>query len=139
MNSKLSLVRLSLLASLCFLCATIAAGQAPEIIKVEPPDWWVGSSINPVRLLIRGRNLRGARVQSSADGIRVIGLPKINENGTYLFLDIAIATNAHEGERRIKIETANGSNEATFRILPLLNRAGRFQGFTTDDVIYLIM
>jgi len=26
-----------------------------------------------------------------------------------------------------------------FRILPPLNRAGRFQGFTTDDVIYLIM
>ena len=139
MNSRRSLIRLPLLASLYFLCATIAAGQAPEVIKVEPPGWWVGSSVNPVRLLIRGRNLRGARISSSADGIRVIGLPKINENGTYLFLDIAIAPNAHEGERRIKIATANGSGEAMFRILPPLNRAGRFQGFTTDDVIYLIM
>lgn len=139
MNARGSLIRLLLLASICFPCVTIAAAQAPEIIKVEPPGWWVGSSINPVRLLIRGRNLGGARVQSSADGIRVIGLPKINENGTYLFLDIAIATNAHEGERRVKIETANGRNEAMFRILPPLNRAGRFQGFTTDDVIYLIM
>jgi len=139
MNSRRSLIRVLLLASICFPCATIAAAQAPEIIKVEPPSWWVGSSINPVRLLIRGHNLGGARVQSSADGIRVIGLPKINENGTYLIVDIAIATNAPEGERRIKIETANGSSEATFRILPPLNRAGRFQGFTTDDVIYLIM
>jgi len=139
MSSRRSLIRFLLLASICFPCATIAAAQAPEIIKVEPPSWWVGSSINPVRLLIRGHNLGGARVQSSADGIRVIGLPKINENGTYLFLDIAIATNAPEGERRIQIETANGSSEVTFRILPPLNRAGRFQGFTTDDVIYLIM
>jgi neopullulanase len=139
MNSRRSLIRLLLLASICFRCVTVAAAQAPEILKIEPPSWWVGSSVNPVRVLIRGRNLRGARIRSSADGIRVIGLPKINENGTYLFLDLAIATNAHEGERRIKIETANGSNEATFRILPPLNRAGRFQGFTTDDVIYLIM
>ena len=72
MNSRRSLIRLPLLASLYFLCATIAAGQAPEVIKVEPPGWWVGSSVNPVRLLIRGRNLRGARISSSADGIRVI-------------------------------------------------------------------
>jgi hypothetical protein len=50
--------RLALLL-LCVAPALIAA--PPEVTKVEPPNWWIGHSINPVRLLIRGRNLEGAR------------------------------------------------------------------------------
>ena len=38
----------------------VLAQQRPVIVKVEPPNWWVGHSINPVRLLVRGANLRGA-------------------------------------------------------------------------------
>jgi neopullulanase len=37
--------------------------QAPTVEKVEPPNWWSGHSINPVRVLVRGRNLAGARMQ----------------------------------------------------------------------------
>src|ERR1051326_7704270 len=61
---------------------TIVAAQAPEIMKIDPPSWWVGSSLNPVRVMIRGRNLAGARVQVS--GQRV-GVPKISQSGTYIF------------------------------------------------------
>ena len=35
---------------------------APHVTKVEPPSWWPGHSINPVRLLVRGTSLdRGDR------------------------------------------------------------------------------
>jgi hypothetical protein len=30
--------------------------------QVDPPNWWTGSTVNPVRVLIRGQNLTGARV-----------------------------------------------------------------------------
>ena len=36
-----------------------AANAAPSVEKVEPPNWWANHSINPVRLLIRGRDLHG--------------------------------------------------------------------------------
>ena len=62
--------------NLC-LAFTVAA-QTPEIVKVDPPTWWVGCSLNPVRLLIRGRNLQGARVE--IPGLRV-GALKISERG----------------------------------------------------------
>ena len=65
--------------NLC-LVFTVAA-QAPEILKIDPPSWWTRSSLNPVRVMIRGRNLHGARVQ--IPGLRV-GAPKINERGTYI-------------------------------------------------------
>src|SRR5215813_10015504 len=60
-----------------WLSLTVFA-QTPEIVKVDPPSWWVGSSVNPVRLMIRGRNLQGARVQVGP-GLRVVGVPKIND------------------------------------------------------------
>ena len=38
-----------------------AAPARPTVVKVEPPSWWPGHSINPVRLLVRGQNLAGCR------------------------------------------------------------------------------
>lgn len=94
--------------------------------------------MNPVRVLIRGRNFRGARIQPSGNGIG-IGPPQINTAGTYILVDVVIGANAAPGRRALRITTPAGTTEAEFEILPSLAREGRFQGFTTDDVIYLIM
>jgi glycosidase len=122
--------------------STIVGGMAqaaPEILKVEPPSWWIGSSVNPVRLLIRGSNLKGAHVQAVGRGIRVVGTPKTNEGGTYLFVDVVIGPGAGAGPRQLRITTANGIAQASFEILAPLSRRGRFQGFSPADVMYLIM
>ena len=132
--------------NICFLLLiafgsviTCAGQSPPEVLKVEPPSWWAGSSLNPVRLLIRGKNLKGARVQPVGSGLRILGAPKTNEGGTYLFVDVAIAPNAAPGQRQIRITTADGRADASFEILAPLHRAGRFQGFSPADVMYLIM
>src|SRR6185503_12306154 len=70
---------------ICVICvqlwSVLAAAQSPEILKVDPPSWWVGSTVNPVRLLIRGRNLQRARVQAIGPGIG-LGMTRTNERGT---------------------------------------------------------
>ncbi len=133
------LLNLFFVVTLVLMCAWPGVAQSPEILKVDPPSWWVESTMNPVRLLIRGRHLAGARLQPLDRGLRVVGQPKINQAGTYIFADIAIAPNAPAGSRRIKVTTPTGTAEARFDVLPRLNRAGRFQGFSPDDVMYLIM
>jgi glycosidase len=127
-----------MLAFLLGLAAICPAQTAPEVLKVEPPNWWAGHTINPVRVLVRGRNLRGARVQNPGNGIGV-GPAQVNAAGTYIFVDVAIGANAAPGRRALRITTPAGTTEAEFEVLPPLAREGRFQGFTTDDVIYLIM
>ena len=109
------------------------AAQAPEILKVDPPSWWTGSSVNPVRLMIRGRNLQGAQVKVS--DLRV-GVPKVNARGTYIFVDVFVA---QPGEHEVSVTTPRGSARASFSVLGSLNRMGRFQGFSPADVMYLIM
>jgi glycosidase len=110
----------------------------PEITKVEPPNWWIGHSINPVRVLIRGRNLEGARAVASGAGIAA-GSTRVNAAGTYAFVDVSIATDARPGMYPLRVVTAGGEARAPFEVLSPLPREGRFQGFSPDDVIYLIM
>ena len=64
--------------------------QTPQVHKVDPPSWWVRHSHNPIRLLIHGKNLQGAKVQAVETGLR-LGIPKINSKGTYVFVDAFIA------------------------------------------------
>ncbi|MDX6612240.1 MAG: neopullulanase [Blastocatellia bacterium] len=120
------------------------AQSAPKVLKVEPPSWWAGSSVIPVRLLIRGRDFKGAQVQAIGSGWRVVGQPTVNELGTYLFVDVAIAPRARPGPRQLIITTREKASsfsfaQAAFEILPPLNRSGRFQGFSPADVMYLAM
>jgi neopullulanase len=91
--------------------------------------------LNPVRLMIRGRYLHDARVQVGP-GLRVVGPPKINERGTYVFVDVFVAS---AGQKSITVTTPKGSARAPFEVLGPLDRAGRFQGFSPADVLYLIM
>ena len=115
------------------------AQSQPQALKVEPPSWWAGSSLNPIRLLIRGSGLKDARVRIAAPGVRVVGMPVSNERGSYLFVNIAISPQARPGPRELLITTRDGVTRAPFEILPSLRRVGRFQGFSADDVMYLIM
>src|SRR6185503_16870189 len=117
-----------------WLIPTVAA-QSPEILKVDPPSWWPLTQLNPVRLMIRGRNLQRARVRLIGPGID-LGTTTINERGTYIFVDIGIANDATPGKRGISITTPRGSTRAEFEILPPLNHGGRFQGFSPADVMY---
>lgn len=112
--------------------------SSPSVDSVEPPDWWAGHTINPVRVLIHGQNLTGARILTSGDGLTASRV-SVSAAGTYLFVDISIDPASAPGPRTFKIETSGGSTTAEFDIDKSLSPAGRFQGFTPDDVIYLIM
>src|SRR5256714_3785912 len=135
---KATTARLALLISFLLVTVSVCAGQAPSGEKVEPASWWAGQSVNPVRVLVRGKNLSGARVEAVGGGIRT-GLVRVNERGTYLFVDVSIEPNARPGVRQLRIRSSAGTADAPFEISAPLPRAGRFQGFSPDDVIYLIM
>jgi len=120
--------------------AGAAPGTArPEVRKVEPPSWWAGHSINPVRLLLRGRGLGGAQVTAPlASGLEV-GLVRVNGAGTYAFVDVRVDPAAAPGRRTLWLRTTTGLAEVSFALEAPLSPAGRFQGLSPDDVVYLAM
>ncbi|HMF58331.1 MAG TPA: alpha-amylase family glycosyl hydrolase [Pyrinomonadaceae bacterium] len=115
-----------------------ASAQAPTITKVEPPSWWAAHTINPVRLLVRGANFRGARVIPTRREIQVSDL-RVNDAATYLFLSVRISPFARPGDYPLLIETTSGRATIPFKIEPQLDPSTNFQGINADDIIYLIM
>jgi len=110
---------------------------APEVTTIEPPNWWPGHSLNPVRLLISGTNLAHARVESPA-GFETANL-RVNDNSTYLFVDLRIPPSAAADAVPLRVVTPGGTTTVTFPLLNPLPRTDRFGGFSPDDVIYLLM
>jgi neopullulanase len=113
--------------------------EPPRVLKVEPPSWWPGHTLDPVRLLVRGRNLGGARVEAPGGSGLDIGLCRVNAAGTYLLVDVGVDPTAAPGPRVLRVRTPTGSAELPFELLAPLPRRGRFQGFSPDDVLYLVM
>jgi neopullulanase len=113
-----------------------AAAVAPIVDKVDPPNWWAGHSVNPVRLLIHGRNLGGARFDCPRLACRAV---KTNDAGTYAFVDVTIPAGRAPGAYPLTLRTSGGSATVPFTIHARLPRAGRFAGFGPEDVVYLIM
>lgn len=128
--------RMLLIALSSLAVGTAAAAQTPVIEKVDPPNWWAGHSIDPVRVLIRGQHLAGARLECAplaCSGVRV------NERGSYVFADVTIPRDVPAGDYPLTLRTARGTARVPFTVSPALPPAGRFQGFGADDVFYLLM
>ncbi len=122
---------------LLLLGVTTAFADPTTITKVEPPNWWIGHSLNPVRVLVEGRNLSGAQV-TATPGLNVEEV-KTSDNGNWALFDLTIAGDAKPGPRTLNLTTASGSASMAFGLLRRLAPTGRFQGFSPDDVIYLTM
>ena len=125
------------------LASTIARASTPDsgppsVTKVEPPSWWSRHSINPVRLLVRGTNLHGARVRAAKPAVQTSSV-LVNSKGSYLFVNVHINPTARPGSYPLLLETAQGKTVIPFTIESPLNSQTHFQGLTSNDVIYLIM
>ena len=128
-------MRVLALIAIGVLCAE---AQAPRATKIDPPSWWLGSTWSPVRVLIRGENLRGVRIDAPGSAARVSRVT-VNERGTYAFADLDLRPVRKAGAIELRLTGAGGAAKASFEVLPALDRGRGFAGFSSDDVMYLIM
>jgi len=113
------------------------ARQAPAVHKIDPPNWWVNYTPE-LTLLLTGENLNGARVESSANGVTAVGA-QASGNGHYLFVHLRLNSSLPSGNVSLRLVTAAGSTTIQFPFLTRADPRGHFEGFSRDDVIYLIM
>ncbi|MGD0164190.1 MAG: alpha-amylase family glycosyl hydrolase [Candidatus Sulfotelmatobacter sp.] len=125
-----------------FALLSASLAQGPAVRKIEPPNWWIG--LPDPMLMITGEQLAGVRVSTNTPGIRIArtldGL-----NGHYEFVWLEIAKAASPGNISLELATEGGHQKVD---LPLerrdpaaetANDSSGFNGFSPDDVIYLIM
>jgi glycosidase len=116
---------------------TAPSPDAPVVTKVEPPNWWIGLTPDPM-LLISGHKLEATHVICNLNTVHV-SRTQATAGGDYLFVWLKIASDARSGTAVCRVSTPTG--ETSFE-LPFANRQptlGKFQGLAPQDAIYLIV
>ena len=110
--------------------------QKLKIEKIEPPNWWIGMKWSDVQLMVYGENLSDPTAEF--DGIEILKIYK-TENSSYAFIDIVISGDTEIGEHKLVLSNQFGSDEIMFPVMKRETEKRRHQGFSSKDVIYLLM
>lgn len=113
----------------------------PSVEKIEPPSWWTSSTVNPVRVLLTGKNLNLAKMVINTGSPNLVAANlKPSENGHYLFFDLRIAPNTKPGKYKIRVYNVQPQGTSfDFEVLPKSASPIQHRGYTPDDVIYFLM
>ena len=114
-----------------------APATAPSVSKVEPPNWWTNYS-SPLMVLLYGDNLSAATITTDYAGVTVDKV-QTEFDGKHAFVWLKIDANAQPGTVVMRVKSESGAASANLLLSARPPQAGKYQGVTRDDVIYLIM
>lgn len=104
--------------------------------KIEPPNWWVGMENENLQLLVYGEKISETTVEIESDKVEIVKINK-TDNPNYLFIDLKISNNVKAG--KFEIVFKKGKKKVATYEYELLDRTKMERGFSSEDVIYLIM
>ena len=113
------------------------AAQAMEIKKVAPSFWWAGMKNPELQILLYGENLALSDVSVSGEGIFLKEtVRQDNPNYLLLYLDLSEAK-----AQTFQILLKNGKKklQVPYELKSRMRRGEDVKGFTSEDVLYLIM
>ncbi|WP_158797094.1 glycoside hydrolase family 13 protein [Pedobacter sp. L105] len=106
---------------------------------VEPMFWWVGMKNPKLQLMVHGKNISGYTAKLDYPGVKLVEVHQV-ENANYLFIDLEIAPDAQAGKFPITfLENGKKKFDYSYELKTKDNSAGRIQGVTDKDIIYLLM
>ncbi|QHN02611.1 alpha-amylase [Granulicella sp. WH15] len=120
---------------LLLLVASTAFAQSPVISKIDPPNWW--PAMPAPMLLLRGENLAAASFTLSDKSLHITST-HISPNGHYAELFLS-ASPAHSEEVKITARNASGQTVTPYVFAPRRASSEDFAGFSSKDVMYLIL
>jgi glycosidase len=112
-----------------------AVGQVPRVDKIDPPGWWAG--FPAPMLLVHGEGLRHTRF--SVEGNHVsLSRTQISENGHWAFLWLDTRS-ASPQNLALTAENDFGKTRVSYELAARCAGEGAHSGFSSGDVLYLIM
>ena len=118
--------------------ASVADASAEQVTRVEPLSWWTGMKM-PLQLLVQGEGI--SQYDVAIEGGKGVSVEKVNkaDSPNYLFVDVKIAPNAKPGTYYIVFSKDGQSFKYPYEIAAREAGSAERRGFTTADMIYLIM
>lgn len=111
--------------------------QSFKINKIEPPKWWSGMKNNELQLMIYGENLKDIQVACKDKKFKIKKITQ-TQNSSYLFVDISLK-NAPAGNYELTFTRNKEKINLDYVIRNREIAPSKHQGFSHEDVVYLIM
>ena len=111
--------------------------QQLRIDKIEPPNWWIGMKSDSLQLMLYGENLIDLKVTCKDHNFKIANI-YLTQNGLYAFLDVRLGKKLLPGDYELYCSNRYGETKIKYELLKRLSEKGRYQGFSQQDVIYLI-
>jgi len=126
-----------ILTVLAAFAAFGTAAHAADIQRMDPPFWYAGMKNTELQVMFYGKDISAAEFSmKDYPGVTVKEVAKVkNPNYLFVYLDIAKAA---PGTMTFLFKEGRRTTEKTFELKPRNTKTGA-QGFTTKDVLYLIM
>jgi glycosidase len=128
-----------LLALLPLLLAAPLSAQPNALEHIEPPCWWVGMNNPNVQILIHSKDIAKAEsIVIQYPGVKITGITKV-ENPNYVFVNLNISKTAKPGQMLLRVKKDGMEVISGYNLLPRSANKQRAQGFTSSDLVYVLM
>ena len=119
------------------VCALSIFAQKPE--RIDPPYWWTGMKDGSLQLMIYGKGIASTTPTITYPGVAIRKEVK-QENPNYIFLYLAFKPETKPGMMKISF-TKNGKqvSSVNYELKVRENGSAERKGFSSEDVVYLIM
>lgn len=123
---------------LTFVLPVIAAASKSTVKLIDPPHWWTGMTDTSLQLQIYGNDIRSAEPFINYPGVKIDSVVRLEGSPNYQFLYLTINPDTKPG--KITITWRDGKHKITrdYELKPRTRTDGA-QGFTSADVLYMIM
>ena len=120
------------------LASAAPKNTAPEIQRMDPPFWYAGMKNHELQVMFYGKDIAASEFSlNDYPGVSVKEVAKV-KNPNYLFVYLDIAASAEAGTMTFLFKNGRKKTAKTFELRPRNTKTGA-QGFSTKDVLYLIM
>ncbi len=129
---------LAILVCVSIVQNTLAQKNQTTLERVEPAFWWVGMKNPNLQLIVYGKDIAKSEVSLSHDGVQLKAITKV-ANPNYLFLDLVLMPDAKAGSFAINFQSGKKNLQYNYELRNRVSTLNRHQGFSSKDVIYLLM
>ncbi|MEQ9278267.1 MAG: glycoside hydrolase family 13 protein [Balneola sp.] len=125
----------SLFLILLFL---IPNSKAQEVKVIDPPFWWANMPVTELQIQLYGENIGSYRATVNYAGVEIKRQIAV-DSPNYLFIYLDISEKAEAGKMDLILKNGDESITIPYELLEREPAEGRYQGFDSRDVIYLMM
>lgn len=118
--------------------AMFGAREPERITSVEPPFWWTGMASDTLQLMLSGPGIAAADFSLEYPGVNIDSQVRLDSDN-YKFLYLTVSPDACPGRLEFGYTLGGRKGRLAYELKPRDRRPGDYKGFSSEDVLYLLM